>query len=353
VLDEWTLDLDRYKTGLDVYGAYLMLDAQVLPQLRAIGGVRSEITYQIFTGSNPFDATATPVQSNIYQANWLPALSLVYSASQKTNVRAGVSQTMARPQLREVSPVLYTSAAGDRNSQGNPNLLLTKIINADLRVEYFPTLKQVLAASIFYKHFTDPIEEIIAVNGTQGFANAAKADLIGVELEGRVGLDALADALKPFTAIANLTLVASQVELGSRRGAATNDKRPLGGQSPYVANLQLDYQNDELGTDFRVLYNVYGPRIVSVGALSLPDIYELPRHQLDAAVSKKLGKHFELKLQGTNLLLSPWVYAYRNQPAFSEDTSTTPATYTSVGRNPVLRKYQPGATFNLQISYTY
>ncbi len=353
VLDEWTLDLDKYKTGLDVYGVYAMLDAQLLAKLRAIGGVRGEVTYQVFTGSNPFDSNAAPTQSNIYQTHWLPALSLVYAATPKTNLRAGISRTVARPQLRELSPALFTSSAGDLNLQGNPRLEITQIVNGDLRFEYFPTLKQVLAASVFYKHFKSPIEEIISANGTQGFANADKADLVGVELEGRVGLDILSSALKPFTGIANLTLVTSEVQLGSRKGAVTNDNRPLGNQSPYVVNLQLDYANEPLGTDFRVLYNVYGPRIVVVGALSLPDIYELPRHQVDVAVSKKLGKHFELKLQAQNLLFAPVVFAYRNQPAYRQDTTTTPNTFTSLGRNPETRRFQPGATFNLQASYTY
>jgi len=45
--------------------------------------------------------------------------------------------------------------------EGNPKLKITKITNLDLRFEYFPTLREVLAVSLFYKHFRDPIEEIV------------------------------------------------------------------------------------------------------------------------------------------------------------------------------------------------
>lgn len=353
LLDEWTLDLDRYETGLDVYGAYGMLDSLLTPELRAVAGVRAEITYQLFAGFKPFDTSAPPTQSNIFQTDWLPAVSLVYALSPKTNARLGLSKTVARPQLRELSPVLFTSAAGDLNLQGNPNLKITQIVNADLRLEYFPTLREVLAASIFYKHFDHPIEDIMATNGTRGFTNADSAELWGLELEARQGLEALSARLKPLTAIANLTLVSSQVKLGEHAGAMAATNRPLTNQSPYVVNLQLDYENTTAATDFRVLYNVYGPRIAIAGALGLPDIYELPRHQLDAAVSKKLGKHFDLKLQAQNLLLSPVVFAFRNHPGYTAQANAAGTTYTSLGKNPETRHYQPGMTVSLSASYTY
>lgn len=353
VLDEWTLNLDRYETGLDVYGAYGMVDTLLLPQLRAIAGVRGEITYQIFTSRPPFDPNGKVEQSNIFQTDWLPAASLVYAVTPKTNARLGVSKTVARPQLRELSPVLFTSSAGDLNLQGNPNLQISQIINGDLRFEYFPTLREVLAVSLFYKHFDKPIEETIVNGGTRNFSNAVSAYLWGVELEARQGLEPLTKFLKPFTVIANLTLVTSQVDLGDKAGVMAARERPLSNQSPYVVNLQLDYENQPAALDFRLLYNVYGPRIAVAGALGFPDIYELPRHQLDASVAKKLGKHFDVKLQAQNILFAPFVYAYKNHPGYIEQSNGDTKTYTSLGRNPETRRYQPGMNVNVAVSYTY
>ncbi len=53
-LDETTQSLDKYHTGLDVHAVYAMLDAKLLPKLRAVGaGIRTEITYQSFHGYDP------------------------------------------------------------------------------------------------------------------------------------------------------------------------------------------------------------------------------------------------------------------------------------------------------------
>jgi len=353
-LNEWTLDFDQYETGLDVYSVYGMLDAKPFEKLRVVGGVRGEITYQAFTGFDPFDRAGTALSSNIYQTDWLPALSAVYSAGSKSNVRAGVSQTLARPQLRELSPALSTTYSGDRSVQGNPDLSITKITNVDLRFEYFPTLKEVLAFSVFYKHFKNPIEEIVGGTDLLNFANAPSANLTGVELEGRKTLDVLADAFRDFTLIANLTVVQSQVDLGSAKATATNAKRPLSYQSPYVINLALDYENARSQTDFRVLYNVFGPRITVVGANELPDAYELPRNQIDISAAQKFAKRFQVKAQVQNLLGVPFIQAYRGVDAYRlVNRADGSKVFESLGRTPTIQRYNPGAVFTLTGTYTY
>ena len=353
-LNEWTLNFDQYETGLDVFAVYGMLDAKLLPQLRAVGGVRGEITYQAFSGFDPFDREGTALRSNLYQADWLPALSFVYAVTPKLNGRLGGSQTLARPQLRELSPALSTSYGGDLTVQGNPGLQLTKITNIDVRAEYFPSLREVLALSLFYKRFKNPIEEVIGTSGFLNFANADRADLYGIELEGRKSLDVLADLFRDLTVIANLTLVNSQVELGSNAAAATNPNRALSYQSPYVVNLALDYDSEKSGSSVRVLYNVSGPRITLVGSNGLPDVYELPRHQLDLSAAQKFWKKLELKLQAQNVLNAPVVFAYNGEEAYRQSTRANGNTlFQSLGRRPATRRYSPGATFTLTASYTY
>jgi TonB-dependent receptor len=354
LLNEWTLNFDQYVTGLDVYALYAMIDSKLTSNLRAITGVRTEVTYQAFSGFNPFDRAGTELRSHIFQNDLLPALSLVYAIGSKSNARLGLSQTLARPQLRELSPSLATSYSGDRSVQGNSTLVLTKITNVDLRYEYFPTLKEVLALSLFYKQFKNPIEEVVGGTDLTSFANAPKAYLYGVELEGRKGLDVLADALKNFTLIANLTLVKSEVDLGTTKATATEAKRPLSYQSPWVVNLSLDYENEQSGTDARVLYNVLGPRITVVGANNLPDTYELPRNQLDLTAAQKLGKRWQLKVQAQNVLAQPVIFAYRDRPAYRLITRPDGSqTYESLGRTPAVSRYNPGSVFTLSASYTY
>ncbi len=340
-LHESTQNFDQYEASLNVLAGYAMVDSQITKALRAIGGARIEKTNQKFVGFDPFDRANTEQRGDIRKTDVLPALSLVYAASSKANTRFALSQTLARPQLREISPSLSSTYTGALPVQGNPNLELTKITNADMRFEYFPTLREVLAFSFFYKHFAKPIEETISRGGQGGiitYANAASADLIGLELEGRKTLGFLAPVLNNFMLITNLTMATSQVEL-RKDTFATNSSRPLSYQSPFIVNLSLDYANQDTGTDIRVLYNVYGRRITSVGLGGLPDVYEQPRNVVDLTIAQKIQKHFDVKLAAQNLFNVASVFTQGESRA-DDDANVT-------------RRYKSGSIFTLTGTYTY
>ncbi len=235
---------------------------------------------------------------------------------------------------------MYNEIVGGRSMSGNPNLRLTKITNADIRFEYFPSTREVLAMSVFMKQFVDPIEAVIYQTGgsnTLSFANTDRANLIGVELEARKSLDFLSRPLKPFSVIANLTLARSRTTL-PQTGAnfITNVSRPLTNQAPYVVNLALDYAG-ETGLNARVLYNVVGPSAVEVGTGGLDDSYEQPRHRLDAAVSQDLSKKFSVKLAAENLLNSPYLVTLGK----------------SASDDRIVRRYTYGVTFLMSAQYSY
>jgi hypothetical protein len=358
ILDETTLQFDQYEASLDVYAGYAMFDASIAERLRLVGGARVEITDQSFVGFDPFNPGPTRLGSRLDSTTLLPAASVVFSATKKSSARFGIARTLARPQLREMAPFLSQSAASELPVQGNPDLTLTKIWNLDLRFEHFPTLREVAAFSVFYKHFTDPIEEVVRPAGNNGivtYENAEGANLIGLELEARKGLGFLAEVLESFSVLANLTLAHSLIDLGENSGISTNPSRPMAYQSPYVVNVALDYDQSKTDTNIRSLYNVAGPRITSVGLLGLPDTYEEPRHLLDATVSQKLSRHVDLKLAGENLLASPIVYSYRGARVYSRsvDANGVPGPLTPGEENPVVRQGEIGTTISLTATYTY
>jgi TonB-dependent receptor len=340
-LREQTQPFDQYEAGLRVYAGYAMVDSQITKTLRAIGGARVERTDQTFVGFDPFDRASTEKRGDIKSTDWLPALSLVYAGNPKVNTRFALSQTLARPQLREISPFLSNTYTGTLPVQGNPALAITKITNADLRFEYFPTLREVLAFSFFYKHFQKPIEETISRGSQSGiitYDNAKAADLIGLEVEGRKNLGFASKALENFMLITNVTMATSRVDLGEK-SFATNSSRPLSYQSPFIVNLSLDYANSGSGTDVRLLYNVYGRRIVTVGLGGLPDIYEQPRNTVDLTIAQKLKKHFEVKVSAQNLLNAATVFT-QGKTVEDEDANVT-------------RRYKVGSIFTLTGTYTY
>ncbi len=151
-----------------------------------------------------------------------------------------------------------------------------------------------LATSIFFKKFNDPIEPIVKLGADDGqvtYRNADGATLYGLELEARKTLEFLAPAMKDFSMVSNLTLATSSIEVGEEEGLAlTNHTRPLVNQAPYVFNFALDYTNESIGTTARLLYNLVGPTIIEVGTKSsantagLDGAYLHPRHLLDLDV---------------------------------------------------------------------
>jgi outer membrane receptor protein involved in Fe transport len=250
-----------------------------------------------------------------------------------------VFRTVARPQLRELAPFIFTDFLGAREMFGNPKLDRTKITNFDLRFEFYPSTEEVIAVSLFHKRFENPIEPTVlpSSRGVITFDNAAGATNTGVELEARKKLGFLTSVLKEFTFIGNLTVLYSNVEISAEKAKVlTSSSRPLAGQSPYVMNLSLDWDHTRTKTRARILYNVAGARVAQVGAFRLPDFYEQPRHILDVSVAQSLGEHVDLKVSVENLLNAPFRYTQGN---------STGAPYTE--------RYTLGQTAWFSASYTY
>jgi outer membrane receptor protein involved in Fe transport len=305
-LEERTLPADAYRGDLLVAGGFTGAEVTPVAPLRLSAGLRYELAAQTLEPGSPFAITSTAEPGvDRSTGSFLPAANAVWSYSERGNLRAAYSYTVARPIFRELAPFLYFDFARRRSVSGNPKLEETRLHNVDLRWEHFPREREVLAASLFYKRFAQPTERVIlnVAQGDVGFANAAGAHTLGAELEARLSLARLWRPLRDLRALANLALIWSQVELGAEAlGAQTSRTRPLQGQSPYVVNLGLSYSRERSGTEVSLLYNVYGPRIAEVGFDRLPDLYEEPFHRLDLAFQQELGHGCTLKLSATNLL---------------------------------------------------
>ena len=265
---------------------------------------------------------------------------MVLETSKRTKLRASLTRTLARPQLRELAPFAFTDFFGGRFVSGNPALKLTHITNADVRFEFFPTLREVLALSGFYKRFEDPIETVAVASGDRGlitFANAPSGVLYGAELEARKSLEFAHENLKDLSLIANLTLAHSKIELTPEtKGNLTNDSRAMINQAPYVLNMALDYSSDR-GTTVRALYNLVGARIVQVGTDGLPDAYEHPRHQIDVTLAQELLKNFQVKLMARNILNSRSLVTQGSK---------------DIGSN-IVSRYSDGAIYSLTATYNH
>ncbi len=315
-LSERTQDHDSYKAERLVASVFALADYKIVEPLRLIAGLRFEYADQSLRTANPVDANAKREQNARTDGDLLPGASLVYSLMTGMNLRASYSQTLARPQFRELAPFLYYDFTRRRSVTGNAELVNTSVQNADLRWEFFPGEREVLAVSAFYKNFKDPIELVIVnpsndglylnagypVNPMKPKAETDGANVYGLEFELRGGFGRFSKRLKNFRGATNLTLIRSEIDFGVNKGSQTSAKRPLQGQSPYIFNLDAGWQSSDQRFEITFLYNIFGTRLTEVGLNDIPDIYEQAFHRLDFSASARLPADLRLKLTATNLL---------------------------------------------------
>ncbi len=331
--EERTFLTDRYEGLQSLYAGYLSAETTVAEGLRVIAGARVEVFSQQLESGSPFAQGQEPPATDRTTINPMPSLNVVYGLTEKANLRASYSFTVARPQFREIAPFLYYDAIRRRSVSGNPELISSRIHNGDLRWEWFPTEREVFSVGGFYKRFLDPIEQVVvsSIQGDVGYRNAEGADALGLELEGRVSLSRVSEVLSPLRLGANLSLIYSRVNLGENQQISTSAERPLQGQSPFVANVNVTYTRESSGTEVTLLYNVFGRRISEVGFNRLPDTYEQSFHRVDLTLVQRLSEDLRLKLTGSNLLNQSTVFQQLDADVF---------------------RYRPGLMATAQVEWT-
>ena len=297
-LNEITNNTDSYSGGSNLLSGYLMYSSK-MGRLNYNAGIRNE-NQNFIVNTADFSGREVTVFRNYF--DFLPSLNLNYNLTENNNLRFSASQTVARPEFREVSNFSFYDFVRNAQVVGNPNLQKTKITNLDLRFESFFTPTENFSTSLFFKHFDSPIEQIVA-NGSSPsnliltYSNPENSRLFGAEMEFR---KKVTNSLTFYT---NLSYIKSEVEVN-------NIIRPLQGQSPYIVNSGLFYTKKNISVS--LFYNRIGERISAVGFNGYSDIYENGRDLVDATVQYKTKK-MEFKV-GLTDLLSQGTILYQKVP---------------------------------------
>lgn len=299
----------RYMANTILNAGFLQFDNEITKSIRVVWGLRVENYDQLVGSVKKWDERHTYSKVTDY----LPGVNATFKLNQKTNIRLSGSQTVIRPELRELAALNIYDFELNASVQGNPNLKRTKVTNLDLRYELYPRAGETFSLGVFYKYFNDPIESLFEP-GTGGastfnYQNADKAEAFGAELEIRKRLD-FSDLLKNFTFQGNFSYISSKV-----KDTALKIDRPLQGQSPYVINIGLLYDLEEKGFNATLLYNQIGYRIANVGKVEdgFPDIWEKGRPLLDLQIAQKVfKKKGEVRLSISDLLNQTRYYYLNN-----------------------------------------
>ncbi|MGE0711438.1 MAG: TonB-dependent receptor [Planctomycetota bacterium] len=301
--EEITRATDSYEAEQTVSAGFVRLDLSLYERLDLSLGLRVERSRQEVRTFNLFDRAGGTQTAELAATDYLPALNVAFHLSETMQLRLGYGRTLARPDFRELSLAPFDQVVGAGVFVGNRDLQRTRIDHLDLRWEWYPSSDETVSVGLFYKRLQDPIETVVlgGSNRTITLANADQGENMGVELEFRRRLSFLGGIGERLFCAGNVALIRSRVELG-RTGIATSRKRPLEGQSEYVVNLSCGYDDPERRISVALLYNVSGERIVGIGTLGLPDVYEQPFHQLDFVASWGFWEHWSVKLSLGNLL---------------------------------------------------
>lgn len=287
-----------------IVAGYGMVEWSISARLGFVAGARIErskvqVRYQDVLG---VEGRSAPEYTDV-----LPSAALNLEVTETQKLRASASQTLARPEYREIAPICYRAGLGEEQRCGNPELRRTLIRNYDLRWEMYPRAGEMLAVAVFAKRFQDPIEpRYQGRSGTNSlwFQNAQGAVNYGVELEAMRSLGFLSERLEAFSAFGNVTIMKSEVDTGEEGDA----KRAMTGQAPYVANAGMTWAPAAGSTSATLLFNVVGERIINArpSGSTVLDMVERPRPALDLALRFPLLRGVSAKLDLKNLLDSPY-----------------------------------------------
>ncbi|MBL7918270.1 MAG: TonB-dependent receptor, partial [Bacteroidia bacterium] len=299
---------DSYTAASVLHAGFVMFDTRIYEKLRLVGGVRIESYKQTFKfvelGSNKLQASDTTV------IDPLPSLNIIYSITDKINVRASYYKTVSRTEFIELAPFAFYNFLFDNILTGNSTLKRATIDNADLRFEFYPGAGQLLSVSGFYKQFLNPIE-LVNRPGVSGgnelyYTNVPRVENYGAELEYRFKLSSFIKNdssvfLNNTTIFTNAALIKSKVDISKIIGAIGTE-RPLQGQSPYIINAGILFNHPTQSWSASASYNIVGRRIFIVGNVQEPDVWENHRHVLDFQVTKTFKEKLELKLNVRDVL---------------------------------------------------
>jgi outer membrane receptor for ferrienterochelin and colicin len=342
ILNDFTNNTDNYNANSDLNAGFLMMDNKLGEKIRLSYGARIE---QFTQTLNAIDFSGQAVAAKQNNFDVLPSLNVSYKLNDKSNIRLSGSQTVSRPEFRELALFNYYDFISQTSVTGNPALKRAKIVNADLRYELYPSASETFTFSAFYKNFNDPIEQRVNSNSTPvvrgiNFLNANSASSLGIEMDIRKKLDFLGDRawLSNLTAFANASYIKSKV-LGE------GIDRPLQGQSPYLINAGLQYFSPKAELTFTSVYNRVGQRIFLVGYQGYGDIYENARDVLDLQISKRVLKsRAEVKLNIGDVLNQSIVFYQNNE-------GNTKMAYEGANLDRLINSSKLGTNVSLSFSY--
>lgn len=327
---------NKYNANILSAAVYTSLEFSLFNRLKTTVGLRAENYIQRYTGRDQMGYHVLDNDVVLSDLGIFPSVNAIFTISDKQNLRAAFSKTIARPSFKELSyaeifdPITGRTFIGGLFRDANDlagieywdgNLTTTTIYNYDLRWELFGSDQQLISVSAFYKKFINPIEIVQFATQIGAFQprNVGDGEVAGAEFEFRKNMKWIAPALQNLSLQANFTYTKSRILLSAtelesrtenaRSGQQISAYRDMAGQATYVVNAGISYKapDNVFGSpEAGVYYNVQGPTLMFAGIADRPDIWSKPFHSLNfnANVYVDKQKKMLISLKVDNILNS-------------------------------------------------
>ena len=311
ILEDSTSASDRYSAKQSIRSYFVDSESRVMDFMKLNIGARLEESRQSILTYQGVDREI--VESGLNMEDILPVYRVTFFLSDSLQLRGAYSETVSRPDFKDLNPGSYFDDEKGRSVSGNLGLKGTVIKNYDARLEWYFGKNENISLGYFEKQFVNPIEEVAGAfnddnqlvfsEGSYQLANVGNAQTTGFEVEARKNFAFIHYNLENLSIGGNYARIQSEMDIfDGLTSQLTNSSRPLQGQSPYVVNVNLDYDNKDSGTTATVLYNIFGERIDAVGTKPYGDVYEQPFSQLDLVFSQKILENYKVKFKIKNII---------------------------------------------------
>jgi TonB-dependent receptor len=355
----WTFDtagdllnnrLNSFTGEEDIHAGYAMATTD-FGALRLVGGVRYERTKNSYTAyrrrTGDFALVVDQVTGGDSYDKFFPGLLATYRLGNNLLVRAAWTNTIARPDYKDLAPYTDADIQFDDPTRtdvtlrvGNPALKPFESTNWDASIEWYYARASYLSAGVFYKditnfefdQFTDvttttPPAETGAIPGAAASyrirrtqpVNGPDASLKGVELAWSHKFDSLPAPFNGFGFIANATFIEGEANLPAGNARSQLDHLPE--QVDEVFNAQLYWENHRFAV--RAAWNHNGAYLEEVGADAVRDIFVDTSESLDLSFEWKFfrGHRFYVEVKNvTDEYIERKYQGVESKPTLREET---------------------------------
>jgi iron complex outermembrane recepter protein len=306
-------------------GGYVMADFNTtflgMP-LRGNAGARYVKTEQVATGYQATLAGTEVTVTNTYN-DLLPSANIALEVTRDFIVRLAAAKVMARPQLGNLSPGGTISTTGTLSvTSGNPLLKPFRAKTVDASFEWYFEKNTLLGIGLFYKDIGTYIQSLrtnIPFNqtglplsllpsnftGSEVFqvttpVNTNGGALRGFEVNYQQPFTFLPGVFKNFGTLLNYTYVKSKIDYLVSPTSSTTITDDLLNLSPKSWNATLYYDDGKLSG--RVSASNRQGFLTRVPGQNNNDVEgKNSSTNIDASISYKIDKNFEVVLEGVNL----------------------------------------------------